>query len=197
VSRIVRETAPTFSAKQMLTLLRMLLLVIVGTAPFVLLAQDKPNLAGDFRGSLGPFRLKLHLITKPDGSLSGSLDSLDQGAMGIPCSDFEYDGKALSFAVPSVRGSWKGSVSNDARTLDGTWNQISRTSLQFTRATFVPAMKPSRVDGIWLGSVRENGRDLRGQLILKTDVISFRVIGTSARRTRWARLLRASKTGGN
>jgi hypothetical protein len=57
----IREAPPTVSANQMLTLLRMLLLVIVGTAPLVLLAQDKPNLAGDFRGSLGPLRIKLHL----------------------------------------------------------------------------------------------------------------------------------------
>ena len=146
-------------------------------APFVLQAQDKPNLTGDFRGSLGPLRQRLHLEMKPDGSLSGSISSLDQGAMGIPCSDFQYDGKTLSFAVPSVRGSWKGSVSSDGATLDGTWSQKNQFSLRFTRDTFESAKKPSQVDGVWLGSVNENGKDLRGQLILKSDA-SGREYGT-------------------
>ncbi len=54
-------------------LLRILLLVTFGTMPCVLLAQDKPNLTGDFHGALGPLRLRLHVVMKPDGSLSGSL----------------------------------------------------------------------------------------------------------------------------
>src|SRR5258708_13044256 len=39
------------------------------------------SLAGDFLGSLAPLHLKLHLASKPGGSLTGSLDSINQGAI--------------------------------------------------------------------------------------------------------------------
>ena len=150
------------------------MLTLFGTVPFVLFAEDRPNLTGDFRGTIGPLRQKLHLAMKADGSLSGSIDSLDQGAIGIPCSDFNYDGKTLSFLIPSIAGSWTGSVSNDGTVLDGTLNE---TPLRFSRDTLVIGRKPSHVDGIWLGSVHDSGRELRAQLILKSDA-SGREYGT-------------------
>ena len=133
------------------------------------LIQHKPNLTGDFLGSLGPLQLKLHLHSLPEGSLAGSLDSITQGAISLECSEFQYDGGALSFAVPSVHGSWKGSVSADGKSLDGTWTQRAATPLRFTRDPFVPAAKPSRIDGIWLGTLHAAGQDLRVQLTVRSD----------------------------
>jgi CubicO group peptidase (beta-lactamase class C family) len=135
-----------------------------------LAAQSKPNIAGDYVGNLGGLHLQLHLKTDAAGALSGSLDSLDQKAMGLGCSDFHLDGAALSFSVPVVRGSWKGTVSADGKTLTGTWDQGNPMPLVFARDTFVPAAKPSRVDGIWLGTLQAGSSQLRIQLHVKSDV---------------------------
>jgi len=133
-------------------------------------AQQKPNIAGDYVGSLGPLHLKLHLKTGADGALSGSLDSPDQGASNIACSDFHFDGQSLSFAVPAVNGTWKGTVGNQGAVLTGTWNQGTPVPLNFSRDTFVPAATPSVVDGIWLGTLKAGSQSLRIQLHVKSDV---------------------------
>lgn len=133
-------------------------------------AQQKPGIAGDYVGSLGPLHLKLHLKTGADGALSGSLDSPDQGASGIACSDFHFDGQSLSFTVPAVNGTWKGTVDNQGAVLTGTWNQGTPVPLNFSRDTFVSTAKPSVVDGIWLGTLKAGSGSLRIQLRVKSDV---------------------------
>ena len=70
--------------------------------------EQKPNIAGDYAGTLGPLHLKLHVVAAPGGTLTGTLDSTDQGAIAIPCQNFQFDGHDLSFSVPAVRGAWKG-----------------------------------------------------------------------------------------
>jgi CubicO group peptidase (beta-lactamase class C family) len=132
-------------------------------------AQAASNIAGDYVGALGPLHVKLHLKVDAAGGIAGTLDSVDQGANGIPCADFHLDGQALSFSVPMVRGTWKGTVSADGKTLTGTWDQGTPAPLEFTRDTFVAAAKPSPVDGIWLGSLQAGGATLRIQIHVKSD----------------------------
>lgn len=145
------------------------LLMVIALTPMQA-QQSKPNIAGDYVGVLGgSLHLRLHLNADAKGALSGSLDSLNQGAMGLECADFHVEGDALSFSVPVVHGSWKGTVSADAKTLTGTWDQGSPMPLVFTRDTFVPAAKPSRVDGIWLGTLQSGSSSLRVQLHVKSD----------------------------
>jgi serine-type D-Ala-D-Ala carboxypeptidase/endopeptidase len=135
-----------------------------------LCAQSKPSPAGDYAGVLaGVLHIRLHISAAADGALSGTLDSIDQGANGLPCADFQFDGSALSFRVPIVNGTWKGTFSGDGSTLAGTWSQGSPMPLNFTRDTFVPAEKPSAIDGTWLGSVQAGGRTLRAKIQLKSD----------------------------
>ncbi len=151
--------------------LRVLLAVLLSIAfiPCSILAQQKPDIAGDYAAKLGPLHIKLHLKNAPDGSLSGTLDSTDQGALGIPCSDFEYDGKSLTFAVPAVHGTWKGSVAGGGHALTGTWDQGRPMPLIFTREVFAPAAKQSAVDGIWLGAIKEDSEVLRAQVQVRSD----------------------------
>ena len=135
-----------------------------------LFAQQKPDIAGDYSGVLGPLHLKLHIAAAADGALSGTLDSPDQGSNGIPCSDFQYDGKSLSFAVPAVHGTWKGTVDESGQTLNGTWSQGTAMPLVFTREqAFAAAAKPSPVDGIWLAKIDEDSETLRLQIQVKSD----------------------------
>jgi serine-type D-Ala-D-Ala carboxypeptidase/endopeptidase len=132
-------------------------------------AQSSPP-AGDYLGVLGGLHLKLHLAAAADGSLSGTLDSLEQGAFGLPCADFTLIGNALSFAVPSVHGSWKGTVSSDGATLEGTWTQGTPLPLTFSRNSFVAAEKPAAIDGAWLGTLQPAaGDELRVQFTFRSD----------------------------
>jgi CubicO group peptidase (beta-lactamase class C family) len=131
-------------------------------------AQQGSGVAGDYAGVLsGQLHVKLHIKVDGAGGMTGSLDSTDQGAMGIPCADFHLDGQALTFRVPAVNGTWKGTVSADG--LVGTWDQGSPQPLNFTHDTFVAAAKPSPVDGIWLGTLMAGSMSLRSQLHVKSD----------------------------
>jgi CubicO group peptidase (beta-lactamase class C family) len=129
-----------------------------------------PKLVGDYSGMLGPLHLKLHLKTPATGAIEGTLDSVDQGAMGLPGANFHLDGKALSFDVPSVGGKWHGAVSDDGATLTGSWSQGQEIPLVFNRdQPFAAAEKPSPVDGIWLGTLSAGGANLRVQTQVKSD----------------------------
>jgi CubicO group peptidase (beta-lactamase class C family) len=130
------------------------------------LAQPAPSVAGDYAGMLGPLHVKLHIKVDTAGAITGTLDSTDQGALAIPCAEFHLEGQTLTFTIPAVHGSWKGTVTADA--LDGTWDQGAPQPLKFTRDTFVAAAKPSSVDGIWLGTL-DAGKPLRIQLHVRSD----------------------------
>ncbi|MGA7857855.1 MAG: hypothetical protein WCA11_08015, partial [Terracidiphilus sp.] len=146
------------------------LAVMLAFASLPATAQQKPNVAGDYNGTLGPLQVKLHLKADAAGALSGTLDSPNQGALGIPCADFHLDGQSLSFTVPAVHGSWKGTVAADGASLSGTWDQGGPSPLTFVRDTFVTAAKPSPVDGIWLGTLIAGSQSLRAQLRVKSDI---------------------------
>ena len=149
--------------------------MLVGFASRPALAQTSPAVAGDYAGVLGgALHVKLHIKSDAAGALTGTLDSTDQGAIGIPCADFHLDGQTLTFSVPAVHGTWKGTVKADG--LTGTWDQGAPQPLNFTRDTsgatekpFVAASKPSPVDGIWLGTLTAGGNTLRIQLHVKSD----------------------------
>lgn len=137
---------------------------------FGIAMAQSPKVAGDYTGVLGPLHLKLHLKVRARGLLEGSLDSVDQGAMGLACANFRLGGKELSFDVPSVGGTWHGTVSTDGATLDGRWSQGQEMPLVFRRdEPFAAAEKPSRVDGIWLGTLEAGSAKLRLQVQVKSD----------------------------
>jgi hypothetical protein len=131
-------------------------------------AQPAASVAGDYAGTLGSLHLKLHLKSDSTGELTGTLDSPDQGAVGLPCADIRLEGSSLSFTVPSVHGSWTGTVGLTG-VLAGTWEQGSAMPLNFRRDTFVPAAKPSALDGTWLGTLHAGPQNLRLQLNVKSD----------------------------
>jgi len=157
-------------SRTLITLCALLGICVVATMPFGARAQATPHLSGDYVGTLGPLHLRLHLKLDASGTISGTMDSPDQGANGLACADFKLQGEALSFSVPVVHGTWKGTVSGDAKTLTGTWDQGNPMPLVFTRDTFVPAEKPSRIDGIWLGTLQAGGTPLRIQVHVKSDI---------------------------
>jgi hypothetical protein len=136
-----------------------------------------PVVAGDYAGVLGSLHLVLHLQRDTAGKLSGSLDSLDQGALGIPCSDFVLSGVQFSFNVPAVHGAYSGTVSADGKTITGTWDQGRPMPLVLTQTAaetkaepaFVAAEKPSPVDGDWRGAIDTPNGQLPAVIHVKSD----------------------------
>ncbi len=144
------------------------LLLLLSFSPWAL--AQAPQIIGDYSGSLGPLHVKLHLKAGTNGALAGSLDSPDQGATGLECANIKLDGNKLSFEVPTVNGSWSGTITDNGATLAGSWNQGSETPLNFHRdGSFVAAEKPSRVDGVWLGTLDAGGTKVRLQFQVKSD----------------------------
>ncbi len=111
------------------------------TVPPASLDEPKASssIAGDYAGMLGQLHLVLHIRKDPAGSMSGTLDSVDQKANGIPCALMTLSGMQLSFEVPVVHGSYRGKANVDFKTITGVWNQGSSLPLIFTRQATVAA----------------------------------------------------------
>ena len=154
-----------------------LLLALIAFLPLSIHAQQKPNIAGTYTGMLGNLHVKLHIKSDTSGALTCTLDSPDQNALDLPCADIHLSGQSLTFNLPIVNGTWQGTVSPDGASLTGTWNQGAPLPLNFDREStaapekpFVPAAKPSRVDGIWLGTLQiPSSAAIRVQLHDKSD----------------------------
>jgi len=122
-------------------------------------AQD---IAGDWRGALntgmGELHLVLHIRKAADGTLNATLDSVDQGANGIPVNSVTLKDSKLSLDVEAVHGTYEGRLDADAKTITGTWSQGSSLPLEFSRAaapvkTEHKPAKPSDIDGTWTGAL--------------------------------------------
>ncbi len=103
-------------------------------------SQSVPSqqIAGDWKGTLSAGGAELHLVfhfvAAKDGALSGNLDSVDQGANGIPVTAVTLIGSKLSLTVDSVHGTFEGTVNADASAIAGTWSQGTPLELNLTRA---------------------------------------------------------------
>jgi hypothetical protein len=107
-------------------------------------AQDKPqqpaekDVVGDWTGVLSADGTQLHLVLhvmKGEGEqLAATLDSVDQGANGIPVSVISVKDGKLSMAVAAVQGTYEGMINKDATVIKGTWTQLRPLELTFTRA---------------------------------------------------------------
>ena len=97
------------------------------------------SFVGQWEGSLqtmgGKLRLVLHLANR-EGSANGSMDSLDQGVMGIPMDEISVTNGAINITVRVITGSYTGKLSEDGKTLTGEWSQGGATfPLVLTKAS--------------------------------------------------------------
>lgn len=143
------------------------------TAIFVALstlATHAQNIAGDWQGTIkangAELRLVLHITKAANGSFTGTLDSIDQGANGIPVNSVVLKGPQLNLTVDAVHGAYEGKVNADASEIAGTWTQVGSMPLDFKRQT-VPIKtehkptKPSDIDGAWAGTLDTGMAKLR------------------------------------
>lgn len=128
------------------------------------------NIVGDWQGALkaggAELRLDLHIARNADGSLKATLDSVDQGANGIPVTSISLKDSKLNFTVDAVHGAYDGKVAADVTEISGTWTQGQPLPLSFKRTaapfkTVHKPAKPSDIDGAWLGALDTGAVTLR------------------------------------
>jgi len=81
----------------------------------------------------GSLRIQIGVRSAASGDVLCSLDSLDQGAYGIPCANVVYSDRAFAFEIPQVNGRWSGELAADGQTLTGTWTQGVSLPLDLAR----------------------------------------------------------------
>ena len=132
------------------------------TFAFILIATAcfAQGVTGDWSGTLqingAELRLVLHISKNADGTLKSTLDSIDQGATGIPVSSTTLKDSTLNLKVNAVNGTYEGKVNAAASEIAGTWTQGAALPLTFHRGGVAakPAPKSAKatdIDGDWLG----------------------------------------------
>jgi hypothetical protein len=120
-------------------------LAIGAIAPAPTLAAEMATAAadpvGDWIGMVDverPMRAAMH-IKRVSGALTGTADSPDEGAFGIPMSDVILDGDHLTFTIESIDGRYDGKWDAAKQHYVGTWTQGGRMlALEFGRGTYPP-----------------------------------------------------------
>lgn len=74
---------------------------------------------------VGPVELLLafHLSSDKDGAWKASMDSIDQGAIGIPCDIVKVDGKKVTIELGKLKAQFEGTSSTNNTVLKGTFTQ--------------------------------------------------------------------------
>jgi pimeloyl-ACP methyl ester carboxylesterase len=135
---------------------------------------------GDWNGVLQPvpamnLRLALHVAKTPAG-WSGTLDALDQGALGLALSHVEASDTALDFDVPSVGGHYSGRWDATAKAWAGQWTQGAlKAPLVLTAGLPGATPRVEGLDGAWDGAI-EAGAGMKLRLRVR---ISTGPLGTS------------------
>ena len=78
-------------------------------------------------------RLALHVTKTDDGKLAGTLDSLDQGASGLPVASISRGGDTVKVDMKAIGCSYEGTLSKDASTMTGTFTQGGGVPLTLQR----------------------------------------------------------------
>jgi pimeloyl-ACP methyl ester carboxylesterase len=114
------------------------LTLAAGAAPPAPASPVISGLDGDWDGVLTMgldvrLRVALHVVTDARGS-HATLDSIDQGAMGLPISAITRDGEKTSFEIKTIQGRFEGVLDASSQTLTGQWSQLGRgVALVLTR----------------------------------------------------------------
>ncbi len=88
---------------------------------------DVTVLVGVWEGTLDangtPLHLRFNFTKKADGSIAGTLDSLDQGANGLPITSISHTGDAVKLDMKVISGSYDAALNKEATTMTGTFQQ--------------------------------------------------------------------------
>jgi len=97
-------------------------LILVGTA-----SAQAPSAVGDWQGILDAgaqkLRLVFHIQQGDADTLTATMDSLDQGAMGIPVNSVLLENRNLTIRMPNIGMSYSGELSGNGQQIAGTFRQ--------------------------------------------------------------------------
>jgi hypothetical protein len=123
--------------KSQIVLRRIATIVLFCLAAWTPTSAAQSSLAGDWRGdwniSGGQLRFVLHIKSAQDGSLSATLDSLDQGMMGVPVTIIVLKDAHLTFTIASSHIRYEGIVNAEETKIRGTLTQTIPLRLTFKR----------------------------------------------------------------
>ena len=125
--------------------MKILILAITGLAAIAGAQGPPADVVGDWQGVLHAGAVQLHVVIHltraRDGRLHATLDSVDQGAMGIPIASAVLQGATLHLDVVAAHASYEGHVRGD--TITGTWTQGGASlPLAFERVRDAAALRP-------------------------------------------------------
>lgn len=90
-------------------------------------ARIAAGLPGTWEGTLDAMgtrlRLVFHVKRGEDGSLQATLDSPDQGALGMPVAGITGDGDSVRFALDRPRAAFAGKLDRSGESITGNWEQ--------------------------------------------------------------------------
>ena len=72
-------------------------------------------------------RMRLQMTLDDEGGLAATFFSVDQGNAAIPAEDVTADGADVSMSMAAIGGSFKGTLSEDGATIEGTFTQLGNT----------------------------------------------------------------------
>ena len=97
-------------------------------------AEAKPE--GDWEGTLDAGQVKLRIvlhITRKEDIYAATLDSPDQGALGIPIETVTVTGDSIKMDMKSLGASYVGKLARDGSSIGGDFTQGQTLPLTFTR----------------------------------------------------------------
>ncbi len=121
--------------------------LVAASATEVCVAQDP---VGDWRGTLdagmAKLRTQLHIKKETSGTYTATMDSIDQGAKGIPVQTVAVSDRSFKFELTNFGVTYQGTVSEDGSKIEGTLSQGGQSfPLVLERGSFdLPATQKRR-----------------------------------------------------
>ena len=114
----------------------------------VLVAQEDERLVGSWHGGLevgggASLTIVFNISQDADGAFTGTMDSPDQGAIGIPLTSVTIEGSSVTVSIQVIQGTYTGTLSDEGDQLSGTWSQ-GPASLALTLVKGDPSPPPER-----------------------------------------------------
>lgn len=97
----------------------------------IALSSDNEAIEGIWQGTLKVSGMELRIIFKisqgPEGILTATMDSPDQGAKNIPIDEVIFENGNLRLEIRSAMGIFEGKLKDDGLTIEGEWKQSGQS----------------------------------------------------------------------
>jgi pimeloyl-ACP methyl ester carboxylesterase len=122
----------------------LILVLLTGSGWSAQDAAKTPKIEGVWLGTLkvGDEELRLGFtVTAKNGKLIATLNSIDQGADGIPIKEVTVQDGKIRFALPAIKASFEGKINKEATEIAGEWTQGKAYPLTLKRVDKLPTAK--------------------------------------------------------